>query len=983
MKSVFKFLLGVHGLPPRKHQAFFLISLALTALLTFGSISHPAKAAVLWDTNSLKLVEDPPGNRYIYAPSVVVDGNTEHVWSCYSEFDNTFKDSIYYFRRVNGTIVERKVVLRASANGWDKVHVCDPVVVGGKFNYSGTTYNYAMFYLGNDVDASAHNQLGVAFANDLAANEWIKYPQPIVPFPANTDNSYWGVGQASVTAVDSNGRLLIFYRQDDASGTKEYRRDVNLNNMSNPVIGNAVQLSNAGLGGDVNFLVNVDLVYDGSRDRFYAFRDRSYSSVSPTYVSVSVDIVSIEGQYIWGGGGTWRTEGIIDTALTGFARNHNGSIKRNVWGGLPSSNTLEIMFADSCAGSACSSNPEWSYDLWELKGTLNNDPLPTATASPVMFGNLGEVYNPSGNVFSYAPSVVIDGSTEHIWACQNKTAGNVQRSIFYSRRVNGSIVETKEVLPVGASGTWDSNMVCDPAVVGGAFNYNGTQYNYAMLYQGSSGAQNQIGVAFSNDLAASNWVKYPNPVVTYGNGSYWGVGQPSATAVSGGRMLLFYTQGDNNGTVAYRRDVNLGNMSSPTIGDAVQLSTSGLTGTDGSGDYLNNYDIVFDSSRNRFYAVREQHPYPTDNPSYIGTSLQVVSIAEANIWGGGGTWRVEGVINPALTNFARNHNGGVKRNIWGGLPNSSEIQIVFARSCANCGTAEWSYDLWQAKGTLTAGDALINTTTTPTPKTTRPDMVGIYKEGTFHLRVAGKIGYGDLFVTFGEASGQLPVTGDWNGDGVDTVGVYDTHDGVFNLRDTNATGYADYTFVFGSAGDVPLAGRWNISLTRDGVGVYRISNGIFYQRESLSSGIADQWGIFGTPGDVPVTGDWDGDGVDSIGVYRASEGSWYLSNGTLQGILFADTVVRWSGSSHHIPIVGDWSGIGQSSIGFYDSAGSFALRQSGLTDIGVSSVTVGTGSGVPVAGKWSSVPAAANLNSILVAGSLTGGNENGSSQGAD
>jgi hypothetical protein len=41
-------------------------------------------------------------------------------------------------------------------------------------------------------------------------------------------------------------------------------------------------------------------------------------------------------------------------------------------------------------------------------------------------------------------------------------------------------------------------------------------------------------------------------------------------------------------------------------------------------------------------------------------------------------------------------------------------------------------------------------------------------------------------------------------------------------------------------------------------------------------GIADTLIVFGNPGDYPIAGDWNGDGIDSVGIYR--NGVFYLRN---------------------------------------------------------------------------------------------------------
>jgi lysyl endopeptidase len=49
--------------------------------------------------------------------------------------------------------------------------------------------------------------------------------------------------------------------------------------------------------------------------------------------------------------------------------------------------------------------------------------------------------------------------------------------------------------------------------------------------------------------------------------------------------------------------------------------------------------------------------------------------------------------------------------------------------------------------------------------------------------------------------------GDWNGDGIDTVGIY--RNNAFYLRNTNTAGNADVSLLFGVPGDAPLVGDWN------------------------------------------------------------------------------------------------------------------------------------------------------------------------------
>ena len=45
-----------------------------------------------------------------------------------------------------------------------------------------------------------------------------------------------------------------------------------------------------------------------------------------------------------------------------------------------------------------------------------------------------------------------------------------------------------------------------------------------------------------------------------------------------------------------------------------------------------------------------------------------------------------------------------------------------------------------------------------------------------------------------------------DGDGDDTIGIF--RNGTFHLRNSNTVGFADIVFALGMAGDLPIAGNW-------------------------------------------------------------------------------------------------------------------------------------------------------------------------------
>lgn len=197
---------------------------------------------------------------------------------------------------------------------------------------------------------------------------------------------------------------------------------------------------------------------------------------------------------------------------------------------------------------------------------------------------------------------------------------------------------------------------------------------------------------------------------------------------------------------------------------------------------------------------------------------------------------------------------------------------------------------------------------------------------------------------------DIPYSGDWNGNGVTTLGLYRQSTGFLFLRNTNDQGVAHIQIYYGNPGDIPIAGDWD----GDGVqtvGIYRPSNQRFYLRNTNTQGVADVDFVFGNGGDQPIAGDWNGDERDTIGVYRPSTKMLYLSN-TLGG--GADIVYHYEGAQFgDRVIVGDWNGDGVDTVGvFRPSTATFYLRDD-FTGGADYIFTFGDSSLTPVSGLWS------------------------------
>jgi hypothetical protein len=157
--------------------------------------------------------------------------------------------------------------------------------------------------------------------------------------------------------------------------------------------------------------------------------------------------------------------------------------------------------------------------------------------------------------------------------------------------------------------------------------------------------------------------------------------------------------------------------------------------------------------------------------------------------------------------------------------------------------------------------------------------------------------------------GDYPIMGDWDGDGVETPGLYRQSDGYVYLRNSNTQGIADLRFFFGNPGDVPIAGDFNGD-GFDTVSIYRPSQARFYIINRLGSdngglGASDFDYLFGNPGDKPFVGDFDGDGIETVGLHRESSGLVYFRNSHTQGI--ADSSFLFGNPGDRL-IAGDWNG---------------------------------------------------------------------------
>ncbi|HSK05893.1 MAG TPA: CAP domain-containing protein [Acidimicrobiia bacterium] len=177
---------------------------------------------------------------------------------------------------------------------------------------------------------------------------------------------------------------------------------------------------------------------------------------------------------------------------------------------------------------------------------------------------------------------------------------------------------------------------------------------------------------------------------------------------------------------------------------------------------------------------------------------------------------------------------------------------------------------------------------------------------------------GDVSSFFYGNPGDVAFGGDWDCDGVETLGLYRRSDGYVYLTNSTTGGLADITYYFGNPGDIPIAGDFNGDGC-DTVSIYRPGEARSYIINSLGGGdrglgAADHSFVFGVEGDTPFAGDFDGDGIDTIGLHRGSTGLIYFRNSHGSGL--ADGQFRF-GDPGDILVAGDWDGDGDDTVAVY------------------------------------------------------------------
>lgn len=239
---------------------------------------------------------------------------------------------------------------------------------------------------------------------------------------------------------------------------------------------------------------------------------------------------------------------------------------------------------------------------------------------------------------------------------------------------------------------------------------------------------------------------------------------------------------------------------------------------------------------------------------------------------------------------------------------------------------------------------------------------GAYKDGLWVLDIDGLHQFDGSVIPargtfwFGGLSVDIPVLGDWNGDGRRKLGIY--RNGVW-LLDWDGDGQftaADRSYNYGGLeGDIPVVGDW----TGDGrtkVGVYRKGFWLLdLNGDGKFEGGVDTFMAYGgLPQDIPVVGNWNGGRKSKIGVYR--DGLWILDsngNGRVDDSASGDQAFAFGGLPGDVPVVGDWNGDGKAKVGVVRDGSQWLLDRDGRHLFPAQpDFSFGAKDYIPLAGPW-------------------------------
>jgi len=183
---------------------------------------------------------------------------------------------------------------------------------------------------------------------------------------------------------------------------------------------------------------------------------------------------------------------------------------------------------------------------------------------------------------------------------------------------------------------------------------------------------------------------------------------------------------------------------------------------------------------------------------------------------------------------------------------------------------------------------------------------------------------------FGTSRDWIPIGGDFNGDGLTDIGIYNntsgSDGGKVKIALSTGTSFTDSglwaTFQDSSYDWMPVSGNFNSDRYTD-LGIYNSKTGQWKVslNDGSSFGAFNEWiSSFGGEGYTPLTGDFNADGIVDIGIFKKSSGEVKIAFGN--STQFIDSTTTWiTGFAQDKNILlADFNNDGATDIGYWDSS---------------------------------------------------------------
>jgi protocatechuate 3,4-dioxygenase beta subunit len=185
--------------------------------------------------------------------------------------------------------------------------------------------------------------------------------------------------------------------------------------------------------------------------------------------------------------------------------------------------------------------------------------------------------------------------------------------------------------------------------------------------------------------------------------------------------------------------------------------------------------------------------------------------------------------------------------------------------------------------------------------------IGVYIQGQWFLDLNGNGRWdeSDLWLQLGSNNDQ-PVTGDWDGDGKDDIGIFGPMWSGDPVAIEHDPGLPDVD-------NVRTTGPKNLPPHPQ----YATKGHRLMQKSStgdVRADLIDHVFYYGRDGDIAIAGDWNGDGIDNIGIFR--QGRWILDSDG-DGRLTEKDQQFQLGAAGDIPVVMDADGDAIDDVGLY------------------------------------------------------------------